>query len=127
MSLTVYNIMMALLMFLRELCAIPIARAGGSSKLSLRAISLSMSATNFSDGAGTRTFRQRDRKGAITLERFSALAIMRQVGMYVSIVLRRLAWAFNESLSISWITTTLNTFCCLESSYALLATSLISF
>lgn len=62
------------------------ASYGGNSKLSLVAILLRISVISFSFGAGTLICKHLDRKGMITLLRLSQLAIMRQLGIKVSIV-----------------------------------------
>jgi hypothetical protein len=73
--------------------AIDIARLAGSSKLSLVAILRRISDISFSFGAGTLTNRHLERRGIITLLKLSQLAIIRQLGMKVSIVRRRDACA----------------------------------
>ena len=93
LTLAVCNIMIALRMFLLECFAIDNASATGSSKLSLVAILLKISEISFSLGAGTRTWRHLERRGKITLLRLSQFAIIRQLGINVSIVLLRDAYA----------------------------------
>ena len=88
---------MARRMLRLELCAIEAATCGGNSKFSFVAIFLSNSARTYSLGAGTRIYKQRDLSGMMTLERLSQLAIIRHVGMYVSIVRRKLAWAVYDN------------------------------
>ena len=64
-----------------------IANYGGSSKPSRFAILHRILETSVSKGAGTLICKHLDRKGKITLLRLSQFAIIRQLGMYVSIVL----------------------------------------
>ena len=88
---------MARRVFLLAAFAIFMARDGGNSKYSFLAIFLSSSAMTVSFGAGTRTCRQRERSGYMTLERLSQLAMILQLGMYVSMVRRSEAYAVWES------------------------------
>lgn len=80
--------MMARRIFRRELCAIDNASCGGSSKPSFVDIFFNNSARTYSFGAGTLIYKHLDLSGWITFERLSQLAIIRQVGIYVSIVRR---------------------------------------
>ncbi len=73
--------------------AIDMARLAGSSKLSLVAILRRISEISFSFGAGTLTCRHLERRGIITLLKLSQFAMMRQLGMNVSIVRRKDAYA----------------------------------
>ncbi len=73
--------------------AIDMARLAGSSKLSLVAILRRISEISFSFGAGTLTYRHLERRGIITLLKLSQFAMMRQLGMNVSIVRRKDACA----------------------------------
>ena len=79
--------MIALRILRLDYLAIDMARVNGSSKLSLFAILFRISEISFSFGAGTLTYRHLERSGRITLLRLSQLAIIRQLGMKVSIVL----------------------------------------
>ena len=79
--------MIALRILRLDYLAIDMARVNGSSKLSLFAIFFRISEISFSFGAGTLTYRHLERRGMITLLRLSQLAIIRQLGMKVSIVL----------------------------------------
>jgi len=85
--------MIALRILRLDYLAIDMARFTGSSKLSLFAILRRISEISFSLGAGTLTYRHLERRGIITLLRLSQLAIMRQLGIKVSIVRRREACA----------------------------------
>ena len=114
-------------MFLLELCEIDRASSGGKVKPSRLAILQRILEISCSYGAGTLICKHRDLNGKITLLRLSQLAIMRQLGMKVSMVRLSDAWADWDNWSSSWITTTLKDFCCLESNYWLPATSLMSF
>lgn len=73
-------------MFLLDWCEIDSASSGGSVNPSRLAILHKILEISCSYGAGTLICKQRDLKGKMTLLRLSQFAMIRQLGMNVSIV-----------------------------------------